>query len=99
MPQKDGVETFVELVDRYWESRERNGVDSPEAEWIRAEINGARMLLENILGFNEVERVLTEVRARTGKGIPQRARGMDRMGQRSEPSLPVLAERFPGTRN
>ena len=79
------IETFVRLVNDYHEFGERDGIDAPTTEWARAEISGARILLETTLGDAERERVFAEVRTRTGKGIPHRDRewtGWDSEAQR-----------------
>jgi hypothetical protein len=86
MEQSDRViETFVRLVNQYHELRDRDGIDAPATEWARAEISGARILLETAFGDAERERVFAEVRRRTGKGVPHRDRewqGWDSEAQR-----------------
>jgi len=79
------VETFITLINNYHEFRERDGIDAPTTEWARAEIGGARILLERVFGDDERARVFSEVRRRTGKGIPHRDRewtGWDSEAQR-----------------
>ncbi len=79
------VDTFVRLVNAYHELRDRDGIDAPATEWARAEISGARILLETAFGDAERGHVFAEVRTRTGKGIPHRGRegtGWDGEAQR-----------------
>lgn len=79
------IETLIVLVNQYHEMRNRDGIDSPAAEWARAEIAGARILLEKVFGDDARARAFAEVRKRTGKGIPHRGRewtGWDSEAQR-----------------
>lgn len=64
----------VRRVIRYHETRARDGIDAPATEWIRAEIAGARFMLEAMIGEDGRHRVLEAVRRQTGKGIPHRDR-------------------------
>lgn len=79
------IETFTDLVNHYHQVRERDGIDSVSAEWARAEIAGARILLEKAFGDETRHRIFAEVRQRTGKGIPHRIQdwsGWDSEAQR-----------------
>jgi hypothetical protein len=68
------VETFARLIRRYHELRDRDGIDSPATEWARAEISGARTMLETTIADRERGTLYAEIRIRTGKGIPSRYR-------------------------
>jgi hypothetical protein len=68
------IETFAKLVNQYHQLRERDGIATPATEWARAEISGARALLEATLADRERGALYAEVRIRTGKGIPCRDR-------------------------
>jgi hypothetical protein len=68
------VETLSVMLVRYHKERDRDGIDPPTTEWTRAEISGARSLLEAILGDDARGRIFAEVRKRTGMGIPHRDR-------------------------
>jgi hypothetical protein len=81
------VKTFADLVNRYHDLRGRHGIDAPQTEWARAEIAGARILLDRTFGDDERSRVFAEVRARTSQENPHRDR--DWAGWDSE----VLRER------
>jgi hypothetical protein len=78
------VETFTRLVRRYHELRDRDGIDAPATEWARAEISGARAMLEATIADRERGTLYAEVRIRTGKGIPARYREA-----LSQPSVPL----------
>jgi hypothetical protein len=68
------VETFTRLVRRYHDLRDRDGIEAPATEWARAEISGARAMLEATIADRERGSLYAEVRMRTGKGIPPRYR-------------------------
>jgi len=79
------IEAVARLVTRYHETRDRDGIDAATTEWIRAEISGARWLLEAFYDDAGRGRILAGVRKRTGKGIPHRDRewmGWDSEAQR-----------------
>jgi hypothetical protein len=68
------VETFTRMVRRYHQLHDRDGRDAPATEWARAEISGARAMLEATIADGERGILYAEVRIRTGKGIPPRDR-------------------------
>jgi hypothetical protein len=72
--QERAAKALVEMVTLYNEARDREGIDAPATEWVRAEISGARTLLEAMAGESGRGRVLEQVRQQTGKGIPHRDR-------------------------
>jgi hypothetical protein len=75
MEERDRVvQMFARLVNQYHQLRERHGTDAPATEWARAEISGARALLEATCTDRERGTLYAEIRIRTGKGIPWRDR-------------------------
>lgn len=83
--EERAVEALAAMVTLYHETRDREGIDAPATEWVRAEISGARTLLEVMAGESGRGRVLERVRQQTGKGIPHRSRewiGWDSEAQR-----------------
>jgi hypothetical protein len=79
------VDVVADMIDRYQEYRAEGGIDAPNAEWVRAEIAGARTILEVAFGPNGCHRILEKARQRTGKGIP--FRGQDWLGWDSEAQM------------
>jgi hypothetical protein len=83
--EESAVEAVAAMVTLYHETRDREGIDAPATEWMRAEISGARTLLEATVGESVRSRVFEQVRQQTGKGIPHRDRewiGWDSEAQR-----------------
>lgn len=79
------VEALAAMVTLYHETRDRDGIDARATEWLRAEISGARAMVEAMIGQDGHHRVLARVRQETGKGIPHRERewvGWDGEAQR-----------------
>jgi hypothetical protein len=68
--EERSVDELAGLVNLYHETRDRDGIDAPATEWIRAEISGARKVLGATIGEDGRHRILQQVRERTGKGIP-----------------------------
>jgi hypothetical protein len=68
------VEMFIRLVNRYHQLKEREGIDTPASEWARAEISGARAILEATVADRERGSLYAQVQIRTAKELPSRER-------------------------
>lgn len=70
-PQLSEAANLIEaIVSHFDEAVQQSGKDSPQCEYIRGMLNGAKSMLAQLCGAEIRERVIDEIRGRTGRPLP-----------------------------